>query len=98
VTRVPSFRSVTGAEGTSLNRASVQLYAKNERLQMENKNLRTENEQLRGIFDDAIDQFNRLKKKVGKLSGELEEEKESPKKKKTEGNTDIIHKTTVLYP
>lgn len=80
VTRIPSFRdSVTGAESTFPNRASVQLHAKNERLQMENKNLRTENEQLRGIFDNAVDQFNRLKKKVKKLSGELEEEKESRK-------------------
>ncbi len=42
---------------------------------MENERLRAENEQLRGIFDDAVDQFNSLKKKVEKLSGELEEER-----------------------
>ena len=42
---------------------------------MENERLLVENEQLRGIFDDAVDQFNSLKKKVEKLSGELEEEK-----------------------
>jgi hypothetical protein len=46
---------------------------------MENKRLRAENEQLRGIFDDAVDQFNSLKKKVEKLSGELEEERKSRK-------------------
>ena len=42
---------------------------------MKNERLLAENEQLRGIFDDAVEQFNSLKKKVEELERELEDEK-----------------------
>ncbi len=47
----------------------------NHRLKKENVRLRNENEQLRRIFDDAVDQFNGLKKKVEELERELGAEK-----------------------
>jgi transposase len=45
------------------------------RIKDENVRLRSENEQLRRIFDDAVDQFNRQKKELEKLGGELQGER-----------------------
>jgi transposase len=53
----------------------LSLREENRRLKEENVRLRNENEQLRWIFDDAVDRFNSLKRKVGELERELEDER-----------------------
>ncbi len=49
------------------------------RLRVENEQLKKENEQFRQIFDAAVDEFNKLKRRIEQQKGELNCEKEANK-------------------
>jgi len=49
------------------------------RLKEANEQLKRENEQLRQIFDTAVDEFNKLKRRIEELQEELDREKEQNK-------------------